>query len=158
MQHWLWICQNDNIRDKQSMIAVISCLIQVLKSSYNDGFLDITLVTLWVPPPLSSPSRAWKSKVLMNCEEIMNTLLSLMTSNLLEGNIWLVEVSLLVKNIFLSCGHEQFFFSFFPKQPMKGPYWDVGKMTKGTTFKKNKWIIWFFLHEILKLETNMLDA
>ena len=144
------------------MIAVISCLFQVLKSRSNDGFLVTRPEILWAPPPLSSPSRARKNKVLMNCEEIMDTLLSLMTSNLLEGNIWLADVSLLVKNTFLSCGHEHFFSPCFQYQPMKGPHWkffrEMGKMTKGTNFKKNKWIIWFFLPEIFKLETNMLDA
>ena len=63
---------------KHSMIAVISCLIQVLISRSNDGFLVMKPEILWAPPPLSSPSRACKNKVLMNCEEIMD---------LLEGNI-----------------------------------------------------------------------
>ena len=135
---------------KHFMIAVISCLIQVLKSRSDDGFLVARPEIQWAPPPLSSPSRARKNRVLMNCGEIMDTLLSLMTSNLLEGNIWLADVSLWVKNTFLSCGHEQFFSLFPIPTNMKGPYWKffrkVGKMTKGTNFKKNisGWSDFFF--------------
>ena len=47
---------------KQSMIAVISCLIQVLKSRSNDGFLVTSREILWAPPPLSSPAGLAKIK------------------------------------------------------------------------------------------------
>ena len=38
---------------KHSMIAVISCLIQVLKSRSNDGFLVTSQEILWAPLPLA---------------------------------------------------------------------------------------------------------